>query len=649
MVGFRQKGSVLSTAALGELLDKQESKELLEALNERLNQVYRDITFPFALTSNRNYHQRVSFDTINIQYADNPEDDRYLSPRRLLDTGDFLGDILSRGRGLERDATHSPSTSPNRMLSPLRSMDMSAFFARNQIAYPTTPIITRRGCTFTRLHKDFEDLYLGKLKSRGLAPVLPRRVILVYISGRKHTWVALDWVLRSFIEQGDTVIVVAALNHSLGRAVGRYSNYQSPQRYQPKTLRVRFRQRTLPEFIKTIAADVMKYCLSVVNPNIVAKITVEISEGTTKDVLKDMYKLYEPNIVSTGSKNNIRNSAPLKSWNSSRLSDRLVKNFPLPVLVVPAPNMAPFERQLRHVVAKEHHVLNLDSLDLSKSNIPDSLADLAESQGDAQAPQEVSQTDEPSEQETEEKENIQSQLHEMRSLSDESLHSELSDAGSMSSSDSYNSYEEIADLYEDYRNSVHAKLRQLREEKVDQRYFANFAKAISDKSLQFCEDLSGVNPNFKGQGAVLARAITGSNSFGAVPYKTKSMLAPVEPVVLHKVNTGAISYDELKRNLKKSAPKKPGDFPQITVNLPSPVSSSPPETPKLLTLKFLEGEKPSRRKLRTHLKKYLSHDESASPRMNLEPSKSHPGIQSMASVVPEADKKKKKKKFWKLF
>lgn len=662
LVGYGQK----ETDTISQSLEQQkkfEGKELLEALRDRLSEVYRDISFPFALSANPNYHQRVSFDTINIQYAEDLDEDVYHpSPRRLLDNGDLLSEFLPRGRGRERESLHSPSASPNRMLSPMYPVDVTALFARNQIAYPTTPIITRRGCTFTRLHKDFEDLYLGKLALRGLQPVLPRRVILVYISGRKHTWVALDWVLRSFIEQGDTVIVAAAISHSLGRAAGKFSQYQSPQRYQPKTARVRMRQRTLPEYIKTIASDVMSYCLSVVNPDVIAKITVEISEGKTKDVLKDMYKLYEPNIVSTGSKTNARNSAPLKSWNSLRLSDRLVKNFPLPVLVVPALNLGPFETRMRRQVVKEHGCVMLALTSTALDNSGPSVEDKESKEKESpihdptihDAPIQGSSIPENSQGGHSHPLAGHPHSHDktdLRSLSDESMHSE-SDAGSMLSTESYNSYEEIADLYEDYKNSVHTKLRLLGKAKIDLHYFANFAIAISDSSLQFCEDLSGVNPNFKGQGAVLARAITGSNSFGAVPYKTKSMLEPIEP---KKSPSGGISYEELKRNLKRSAQRKQEEgFPIISVLLPSPAGSlslSPSETPKQLKLKFLESEKPPSRSLRTQLKKYLSHDESASRKIDLEPSKSHPDIRGMSTVVPDVDKKskKKKKKFWKLF
>lgn len=607
-------------------IEKKDNKELLDALAERLNEEYRDITFPIQLQPNPKYAPRVSFDTIDICYAEEPVDDDLLYTRLLEGT--------DRGRGRDREfVVRSPSSSPNRLLSPIGNPGVSIF--RNHIAYPTTPIITRRGCTFLRTHKDFEDLYLGKLASKNLRPVLPRRVILVYISGRKHTWVALDWILRSFIENGDTVIVAAAMNHSLGRKQTRNSNYPSPLNFQAKTARVRFRQRTRPEFIKSITSNVMNYCLKVVNPDVISRITVEILEGKTKDVLRDMYRLYEPNIVSTASKVNSRNSAPLKSWNSSRLSDRLVKNFPLPVLVVPALNMARFERSLRRHIMKENgYPMSALASSVTEMSADTSKVSTSIVSGESDAAQVP-----PSEQTS------TSKNEDILSLSD-SLHS--SDTGSMSSSDSYNSYEEIAELYEDYKNNIHNKLDELSTAEVNEHYFSNFARAISDKSLLFCEELSSVNPDFKGQGALLARAITGSNSFGAVPYKTKSLLAPLED------KKSGLSYEELKRNLMMNAARKQsiGMAPSISVLLPTSSSTSGHTTPKHTSLKFaVDAEAPTQKRAGSKLKKYLSHDESSSGKVDLKVSKSHPDIRGIETPAPDSEKKKKKKKkkFWKLF
>lgn len=642
LVGFRTNFSphidTIFDNKTGEI-GKPKATALLESLIQRSNEEYKTIAFKTTTKENAKYQKRVSFDTINSQVADDDplldfsDDDLYSPTRRLPNDMEFRG----RGRDRElmpmRSPGTSPGTSPNRMLSPIRGVDIVRLL-QSQVKYPTTPIIIRRGCTFTRVHKSFEDLYLGNLRS--LCPVLPGRVILVYISGRQHTWVALDWILRSFIEHGDTVIVVTAINHALGQRMTRYSNYTSPSRYQAQTSRVRQRQRRRPEYIKEIAANVMRYAMKVVNPAVIAKITVEICEGTTKEVLKDMYKLYEPNIVSTGSKVNARNSAPLKSWLSSRLSDRLVKNFSLPVIVVPALNMAFFERELKEQIEGGL------SASTSMLGTPSTSASTTMSRSESKKVGELTASSSMK---------IISDDNEdhQDSLSDESLHS-VSSAASVSSADSYNSFEEIAELYGDYRRDLHKKLHKLTSDKWDDQYFVNFLKTISDMSLLFCEELRSVDPDFRGQGAKLARAITGSTSFGAVPFKTKSLLIPLEEDKPASAPSGGISYEELKRNLKRNALRSNEDFngPIILIDPPSG-NTSPTTAPKPTALKFSEGPKPMRRKNTAPLKKFLSHEDRTAARVNLEPSKSHPDIRTVMSSDSDSKKKKKKKKFWKLF
>ena len=600
---------------------------LLQQLTTRQNDDYRHIRFELGRENpGREYEQRVLFDTINIRAAEDPSLDflddeskaEFLATRRRL----LAESMDGRGRGLDRDylSLRSPGTSPNgsptRVLSPLRGKDVLVLFQRGHLPYPTTPILTRKCCTLTRIHKDFEDLYLGNLASKGLWPTLRGRVIMVYVSGRKHTWVAMDWILCNFVQHGDTVVIVSSIPHALGASGSRFTHYPPPHAYPPKTEKVRQRQRNRPEYIKQIAANVMAYALSVVNRNAIVKLTVEIAEGKTEDVLKDMYKLYEPNLVVAGSKLSVKNSAPLKSWTSSRLSDRLVKLFPLPVIVVPAPNLGPFERRLGMAVA------NKSSLELSglsqEGSERDFLSLLA-------SPARINPSSEDSDAE---------------SISDRSLRSESS-TDSEGSSNSYSSFDEIADLYNEYKSDMNARLDKLKAEKLDESYFANFIKTISDLSLQFCRDLKDVDPDFRGLGAKLAREITGSNSFGAVPYKTKSLLPPVEKAMSMSSGSG-ISYSELKRNLKMNA-QQVSQGPSIKIDPPA----SPLEAPKALALKFAEGEKPSRRMKTSKLQKFLSHEDLSTRKINLEPSKSQPDLTQVFDL--EDKKKKKRKKFWKLF
>lgn len=645
---------------------------LLESLSSRLNEEYRRIEFIPDRTRMSSYEQRVSFDTINIEYNEDDsafeflDDEMYLldpgnRARRLSTEGDF------RGRGRDRDlfGTRSPSSSPTRILSPLRGVDMTLLFSLNQIPYPLKPIITRKGCTITKMHKDFENLYLGNLLGKGQWPVLPGRVILVYVSGRIHTWVSIDWILRSFIQHGDTVVIVSSLPHSLSAPSTKLSKYSSPAKYPPKTERMRMRQRSHPEYIKQVALNVMKYALSVVNPGIIIKIIVEIAEGKTKDVLKDMYKLYEPNVVSTGSKNNTRNSAPLKSWNSSRLSDRLVKNFPLPVIVVPALNMSHFEKKLSASILEKAnvavfeekmnpklptHLLHTEeTVDSSfkLSNTNHSVTSLSSRSSGSPA---ITPGKMPIAYFSNNAINDALYSSDDESFSDESVTSDVS-ANSESSLESATSFNEIANLYEEYQHEVQNNLNNLASANVDENYFSNFIKLISDLSLRFCEDLRSVNPSFKGQGAKLARVITGSNTFGAVPYKTKSLLPPIEPEKSESNSNTGISITDLKKSLKLNAERarqneeykaRSSSVPQIVIdsdNLTPPPSRS---------LKFKEDDRNSRLGLSRPLKKFLSHEDPSDSKLKIEPSKSHPDLRTLG-VDEEKKVKKKKKKFWKLF
>lgn len=655
----QQSPQLARRSSMGTADTRSAAKRLLDELSTRLNEVYRSIHFKGK--PSKSYKQRVLFDTIDIQSAENEnpwsddEDDVYTSLRRLsMDEPDYSG--RARGRGRDRElkvptvASQAHSPSPTRMLSPIRGMDMLKFFSR-RIPYPTTPIITHRGCTFTQRHRDFEPLYLGQLSGKGLRPILPHRVILVYISGRKHTWVSLDWALRSFIEDGDTVVIVAAINHKLGPPASQLTKYPSPQRYIPRTPRVRQRQRNRPEFVKEVASNIMTYATSIINPDVIAKVTVEIVQGKTKDVLKDMYLLYEPTLVVTGTKANPRNSAPLKLWLLSRLSDRIVKNFPLPVIVVPALNMAPFEESLEETMGD--HLPALQELDeiltvTGKSGgllMEDSalLTDKSTSTESA-----IVDTDD-----------INSDVG---SLTSGSVRSE-STVESSDSAQSWASVDDIAELYNNYRNELRTKMDNLKAKPIDDQYFANFLSMISDQSLEFCDDVRGMDPDFRGKGAVLARAITGSTYFGRVPYKTKSLLGPVEVQRLTSpTGSSSMSYSELKRNLQANAARAKEELrkkqellneqsvPHIAVEPASPGSLSPTTLlGRPSALKFQDPVAPRRLsapKAPRVLKKYLSHEDLASSRPNIEPSKSHPDIRTVMSGDSD---RKKKKKFWKLF
>lgn len=678
--------------------DVESELDLLEYL-ERIQYEYRTIEFDmpddpnYKSETTKKYERRVAFDTINIQCDDDDDFDPEDSFNRTFHEDPFSSDtkrrrdffstfdaetagkygpynlFLQEARGRSRSPTpsplhsplHSPSSSPSRMPLPFPNSIDVAHKLHTAPQYPTKPIITHRGCTFTKLHRKFEDLYLKRLYNKQhnyLRPVLPLRVILVYVSGRIHTWVALDWILSTFIEHGDSVIIVSAVDPQLlyytrkRKSIGRYGSVSPDAIKDPKS---RLRERRRPEHIKLIAKNIMNYAMEVINPDIIARVSIELAVGDTKHVMKEMYKLYEPSLVCTGTKPRPRASAPLRSWNSSRLTDRLVKNFPVPVIVVPAVKLGQFEKHLRNTINQRHltaqDMSNKSSYNSSNTYSSYSSVDTGDSG---------------------------------HSIPSQSLltHSRVDNNGddqsisSLSSEESYSSFDEIANTYANYKKTLSTKLKGLSKEGgYGEKYFVDALKTISDKSVDLCNEIISIQPDFLGRGAKLAHIITGSARFGYAPYRTKSLLTPVEaPPPLEKsksevavlnANNQGMSLREIKRKLKEKqlleqqVPNTPVSVPQISIilNSDSDLSPEPSETPKLSSLRFLETSTSSRAKVRSTkmMHKSLSNDDGGTgTRIVLEPSKSHQDLTSLGRSMGAAksdhhSSTKKRLKFWRLF
>lgn len=592
----------------------------------------------------KNYEKRVSFDTINIRYDVEEEVD---------DDWDFDSADRGRGRARSPDSSplHSPSASPSRRLrSPLRNSLMALDangFPLNRVLknygkpdYPTSPIITHNGCTFTKLHRKYEDLYCDRLNNKEhgfLSPVLPHRVILVYITARKHTWVALDWILNKFIENGDSVIIVSAIKSTSILRKRRNSSFAG-DRVSAKTPRMRLKQRNRPDYVKVIAKNIMSYAMEVINPDVIAKVSIELAVGRSKKVLQEMYKLYEPNLVSTGTKPNLNISAPLRSWASSKITDRMVKNYPLPVIIVPAVNMGPFEKSLQHEINSRYENIG------DQSPIEDPILAVS--------------------------------LRLSKPKKDD-----LDDNSSISSDDSYSSFEEISKAYQLYKKDLRNTLI-LHEQGGfnDPKYYTNALKSISDKSAEFCRDVGTIDPDFRGRGAKLARVLTGSNNFGISPHKTKSLLAPLEKAKTADVPSGPsnlpkINYKELKKKLmEKQNRSELSMTPSINIEspkTPDSLSSSPPKIitsgpsnsppPPKQTLKFVNLETPQtatkkgKKDTKALHKSFSNEDTTSLKRPSLEPLKSHPDLHpvhdtgSGSNDAKEKKSKKKSRKFWRLF
>lgn len=376
--------------------------------------------------------------------------------------------------------------------------------------------------------------------------------------------------------------------------------------------------------------------MRVIKPGAICKISVELLIGDTKAVLKDMYKLYEPNLICTGSKPSVGKSPPLKSWNSAKLTDRLVKNFPLPVIVVPAINMARFEDAIAH----KDRPLNVNSTD--------------EPQKESQYHPTTSTTASESTQDSPDNE-----LEELCLVT------------SARSSQSYLSYDEITHLYSMYEREIALGKKEILAKPVNKDRFVDLIKLVLDKLANLCHDLREIDPDFRGEGAKLARAITGLNSFGVVPYKTRLMLAPSEPQhdsqALGDSTTlnaprGMLYKETMKRLQAGAASPSPTTLP------PTFLVSSPPPMENRKT-KFVgiddqnnslalpapsDTRTNSAGKHRNKLMRSLSHEAySDSRRPQLTPSVSEPDFEHKGNeahnLLQKPKSKSRMKKLFKLF
>ena len=311
----------------------------------------------------------VSFDTVNLKFSDDlnnypfsafsdSDDDHYdggnLSP---VKQSGVSADDLDRGRSkMEVPSRRTSSRSPSRSLSPRARSPMSpqldmisqkeesmkGFFS---LKYPTSPIITHDACTLTRTHKLFDDMYAGRLKY--VTPKLQNRVIMCYISGRRHTWVSIDWAANQLLEDGDTLVVVASIKNP-SRSLARFQRRNSDAFVTSNITENRIRNS--PEYAQAATENVMKYVLSIVNPERIVKVTVELAIGSTGDVFKDMFELYQPSLVIVGAKPG--RAAPTKSWATKRISDRIVKTSPVPTIIVSPINMGLYETKFFKLLDK---------------------------------------------------------------------------------------------------------------------------------------------------------------------------------------------------------------------------------------------------------------------------------------------------------
>ncbi|ANZ76252.1 BA75_02651T0 [Komagataella pastoris] len=586
--------------------------------------------------SNEKFRTRVSFDTVNLQYSDaNAMDSRsddedeynYISTARnaqLLGGWTDTLDSSRRGRSLSKASAGgrnssplamSPSHSPMRA-SPQRRIHSPAPLSRGgpglfggfRRDYPTSPIIEHDSCTLTKIHKDWELLYAGKLPNK--KPALPNRVILVYASGRRHTWVAIDWCLRSLLQDGDEVVIAAAVN---------------PDHHIPNRLHKRHNvSKTGPQYIKVVTGNLMKYIISVLNPRKIVKISVELAVGSTKEVLRDMLQLYQPNLaVISALPNKI---SALRSWKSSRLTDRMVKNYPIPTIIVPAANMDDFENILFENLNRiydekaKHNVKEVDLKDrfydiqlptsqqfelalknirrrdlrelkdvdsVSAVSVSGKLEDGVEKKESPESSEDANEEDleydneEPKEYDVTQagRTGRRNEPHGERMVRPKS-EDHSSDSDSIYSNSSLEETTNIehmrAVVYETEANLVE-QLYEIRKKPINKDTFKELLATVSTAGYKIGKEMAET-ARMGGEGAELVRTVTGAPSVGSGAFQAKSMLLDVSPKNTNSTTVAKQNPSPPVFKIGSNSSSNHSQMPIITKNGPSSIYSSEDKT-----------------------------------------------------------------------
>ncbi len=122
------------------------------------------------------------------------------APRRIKAVDMFNMDKFDPTRTLEIDTPSQPS--PKEIEKLLSSI--------GPLSYPSRPTITFNSFTANWKHTAYSGIE-EKGKSRG-------RTFICYISGRRHTWVGLQWALVKLLNDNDSLIVIATVSSDEARS-----------------------------------------------------------------------------------------------------------------------------------------------------------------------------------------------------------------------------------------------------------------------------------------------------------------------------------------------------------------------------------------------------------------------------------------------
>lgn len=214
-----------------------------------------------------------------------------------------------------------------------------------QTIYPSRPCVNHRALAITRSHREYSDYIKdhGRNQTKGSL-----RTVVCLISGRKHTWSAVDWYVENMARDGDYLVIVSRIpvfEDSVKRPTPPQTSLS--ENYDIKASKPKSRslsrkcslteQGLMVQDVDVLARakcnDILNYYLHKLTGKIM-KLTVEIiKDDSTVFALTSAIALYKPDfkVVSTVSTN-----LHIKFRNGHvKLANFVMRHFWVPTYVVP--------------------------------------------------------------------------------------------------------------------------------------------------------------------------------------------------------------------------------------------------------------------------------------------------------------------------
>lgn len=200
------------------------------------------------------------------------------------------------------------------------------------------------------------------------------RIILCHITGRRHTWVALDWLLHSnFLHDCDHLVILTnlpAFRHCAREKKQRKDSKQQQNGNDfidddPYREQWGHHQMYPKELINEVCYDIIEYINVLFNKNPLnlqksLKITIDMTIGKTKQAFIDAINIYQPNLIFISTLKWERYDKLIVK-RSNYLKDVMTINLHMPVIILPVKRMWKLELSLGNeddLVENEQNVEN---------------------------------------------------------------------------------------------------------------------------------------------------------------------------------------------------------------------------------------------------------------------------------------------------